>query len=110
MRGGIKYEEEIINRIGNGIQSFILPGVEEAIIQMPKMQQNHLQRQKTQVAAESSNRWINVNASLPLNYDPASGSSSIDLSIVFNVYDTLVFTEIDGTVIPHVADRLGVFR
>ena len=53
--------------------------------------------------AESSNRWINVNASLPLNYDPASGSSSIDLSIVFNVYDTLVFTEIDGTVIPHVA-------
>ena len=58
---------------------------------------------QSQGGTAAQDQWINVNASLPLNYDPASGSSSIDLSIVFNVYDTLVFTEIDGTVIPHVA-------
>lgn len=56
----------------------------------------------------SSERWINLNASLPLNYDPASGSTSIDLGIVFNVYDTLVFVDIDGTVIPHVATDWSV--
>lgn len=46
---------------------------------------------------------VRVNASLPLNPDPAVGSSAIDASMVFNVYDALVFPDVDGTILPHVA-------
>lgn len=51
----------------------------------------------------ASDKWLYLNASLPLSYDPAIGLGSVDASIYFNVYDNLVFTDIDGTVIPHVA-------
>ncbi len=63
----------------------------------------------TEPAAETEpeaagDKWIYVNASLPLNYDPGvGGMGSIDCSMYFNVYDSLVFTAIDGTIIPHVA-------
>jgi len=46
---------------------------------------------------------VRINASLPLNPDPAVGASSIDSAMVFNVYDALVFPDIDGTILPHVA-------
>lgn len=53
---------------------------------------------------DQSEKWIYVNAALPLNYDPGIGGlASVDCSVYFNVYDSLLFTDIDGTVIPHVA-------
>ena len=58
---------------------------------------------RTEAAAATGERWLYMNASLPLNYDPASGASSIDSSIMFNVYDALTFPDVDGTVLPHVA-------
>jgi len=52
---------------------------------------------------EGRDRIVRICASFPLQTDPAIGSNSIESAVQFNLYDALVFTGIDGTVIPHVA-------
>ena len=54
-------------------------------------------------AAGDGERVIRINGSFPLQADPAVGSNAVEAAVFFNIYDPLVFTEIDGTIIPHVA-------
>ena len=61
------------------------------------------QTTETPAANPNPDKIVRVNASLPLNPDPAVGSSAIDASMGFNVYDALVFPDVDGTILPHVA-------
>jgi len=47
---------------------------------------------------------VRICASFPLQADPGVGSNAIEAAVQFNIYDALVFAEIDGTIVPHVAE------
>ena len=70
--------------------------------------------QQTQAAGEvaaptgEAAETVYITGSFPLNIDPAVASSDIDASVMFNVYDSLVFIEDDGTLSNHIADSYEV--
>lgn len=45
-----------------------------------------------------------ITGSFPLNADPAVASTAVDAGVMFNVYDSLVFIENDGTLSNHIAE------
>lgn len=47
---------------------------------------------------------VYITGSFPLNPDPAVASTAVDAAVMFNVYDSLVFIENDGTISNHIAD------
>lgn len=53
-------------------------------------------------------RIVRVCGSFPLQSDPGVGSNAIEAAVHFNLYDALVFAEIDGTIVPHVAEEWTV--
>ncbi len=54
---------------------------------------------------KESERMVRVCASFPLQSDPGVGSNAIEAAVHFNLYDALVFAEIDGNIVPHVAEE-----
>jgi len=55
-------------------------------------------------AGTMAERIVRVCASFPLQTDPGVGSNAIEAAVHFNLYDAMVFAEIDGTIVPHVAE------
>ncbi|MCL1975399.1 MAG: ABC transporter substrate-binding protein [Firmicutes bacterium] len=51
---------------------------------------------------------VRICASFPLQADPGVGSNSIEAVVQFNLYDAMVFPDIDGTILPHVAETWDV--
>ncbi len=51
---------------------------------------------------------VRITASFPLQSDPAIGSNSVEAAVMFNVYDSLVFPDVDGTIVPHLAEKWDV--
>ncbi len=51
---------------------------------------------------------VRICASFPLQPDPSVGSNAIEAAVQFNLYDALVFPDIDGTIMPHVAESWEV--
>ena len=51
---------------------------------------------------------VRITASFPLQSDPAVGSNAVEAAVMFNVYDSLVFPDIDGTIVPHLAETWDV--
>jgi len=58
----------------------------------------------TATTSANPDRIVRVCASFPLQADPGVGSNAIEAAVQFNLYDALVFPDIDGTILPHVAD------
>jgi len=46
---------------------------------------------------------ITITGSFPLYADPAVGSNSIEASVLFNLYDPLVFPALDGKIVPYLS-------
>ena len=57
---------------------------------------------------ESQERIVRVTAAFPINCDPHTGASGGDQIYMFNVYDALVFSEADGTLVPHLAEKWDI--
>ena len=47
---------------------------------------------------------VRVTGSFPLYTDPGVGSSAIEAAAQINLYDALVFADIDGSIKPHLAE------
>jgi len=55
-----------------------------------------------------SEKIVRITASFPLQSDPAVASNAVEAAVMFNVYDTLVFPDVDGTIVPHLAEEWSV--
>lgn len=63
---------------------------------------------QTSESTSETDKTIRITGSFPLNADPALASSSVDAAVMFNVYDSLVFIEDDGTLSNHIADSYEI--